>query len=223
MKRKKNDPPAGIEYAGIAGASKDCHDAVMRLLQYGDRITQARILSSSRTHCLLLSTNTGDLVAVKSGFASGYGGEGPRRFSYTLQLLKAHGAEIEEYNVDGDLIRRLDDSALTVQDIELLEAARPSRPSRWHDYVDDRHFDDMRSGRLWQEFPSIIPFGIVDERIVDLAVSFWENPDDGLMTGYRRLEEIVRARTVLKHHGQKLISQTFFESPPKLTWNDAKR
>jgi hypothetical protein len=77
MRRKEN---AGIEYVGQPGVSKDCQDAVLRLLQYGDRVTQARILSSSRDHSLLLTVN-GDLVAVKSGFASGYLGEGPRTFS----------------------------------------------------------------------------------------------------------------------------------------------
>ena len=56
----------------------------------------------------------GDQAAVKSGFASGYGGEGPAALSYALQLLEAHGVELEEVEVSADLIERLDDSALTV-------------------------------------------------------------------------------------------------------------
>jgi hypothetical protein len=75
------DDSAMIEYAGVPGASKECQDAVIRLIQFGDRITRARILTYEREHCLLLTVNVGDLVAVKSGFASGYGGEGPRSFS----------------------------------------------------------------------------------------------------------------------------------------------
>lgn len=55
---------AGIEYVGISGGSKDCKDAVLRFIHYGDRITHARILSSSRDHALLLTINVGDLVAV---------------------------------------------------------------------------------------------------------------------------------------------------------------
>jgi hypothetical protein len=93
---ERSDKPAAIEYAGIAGISKDCQDAVLRFIQFGDRITHSRILSSSRDHCLLLTINLGDVVAVKSGFASGYGGEGPRRFSYVLQVLESHGADIDE-------------------------------------------------------------------------------------------------------------------------------
>lgn len=75
---EKDEQSAGIEYSGIAGSSKECQDAVVRLLQFDDRITRVRILSSPENmHCLLLTINTGDLVAIKSGFASGYGGEGP--------------------------------------------------------------------------------------------------------------------------------------------------
>src|SRR5205807_7302997 len=68
--------PAGIEYLGVAGSSQDCQEAVIRRVQYGERIHQARILSSAGTHCLLLANGIGDQAAVKSGSASGYGGGG---------------------------------------------------------------------------------------------------------------------------------------------------
>jgi hypothetical protein len=88
------DQPAGIQYVGIAGISKDCQDAVLRFIQFGTRITHVRILSAKTRHCLLLTVEDHDEVAVKSGFATGYGGEGPRRFSYVLQKLDSHGATI---------------------------------------------------------------------------------------------------------------------------------
>src|SRR4051794_3300801 len=105
-KRDVNLEPAAIEYVGLPGVSKECQDAVLRLLQYGDRITHVRILSSSHDHCLLLTVNVGDLVAVKSGFGSGYLGEGSRTFSYVLSVLEAHGAEIEEYLVAPDILEK---------------------------------------------------------------------------------------------------------------------
>ena len=76
MKRSKKYILAGIEYSGLSGVSKECKDAVMRLLQYGDRISRARILSCSDNNCLLLTVNVGDVIAVKSGFGSGYRGVG---------------------------------------------------------------------------------------------------------------------------------------------------
>jgi hypothetical protein len=216
-----SEVPAGIEYVGLAGISKECQDAVLRLLQYGDKITHARILSSSGDHCLLLTVNVGDIVAVKSGFSSGYLGEGPRTFSYVLQVLDAHGVEIDEYIVSAEVIERLDMSCLTQADLDAIEAARPVRPRGWGDYILEPHDDTKETGVLWENFPPVIPFAIIDRRITDLAISFWEGPDDRLLTGYRRLEDILRKRTGIDEHGTKLIAQAFGPNGGKLTWKDA--
>jgi hypothetical protein len=212
------DDAAMIEYAGVPGASQECQDAVVRLIQFGDRITRARILTCGRDHCFMLTVNVGDLVAVKSGFASGYGGEGPRRFSYVLQVLDSHGVEIEEYDVTEDLLERVDKSALTIADLERLDISRPRRPTRWHDYVSVDHEEKAMQGTLWRdEFPTLVPFAIIDSRIIDLALSFWDAPGDKLLTGYRRLEDLVRERTGLAQHGSKLFSQAFAPNG-SLTW-----
>jgi hypothetical protein len=191
---------------------------VFRLLQYGDRITHVRILSSSQDHCLLLTVNVGDVVAVKSGFASGYLGEGSRTFSYVLKVLEKHGAEIEEYRVAPEILERVDSSALTARDLKEIDSARPLRPRRWNDYVFENHREWEESGTLWREFPFVVPFAVMDKRLIDLAVSFWEDPDDRLFTGYRRLEDIVRARTNIAEHGSRLFAQAFGPSSGKLTW-----
>jgi hypothetical protein len=142
-KRQKVPPIdllAGIEYVGVAGISKECQDGVSRLLQYGDQITHARILSSPSDHCLLLSVNCGDIVAVKSGFTSGYLGEGPRTFSYVLEVLQAQGVNIEEYTVSPEMIERLDMSSLTSADLKTIDTAKPVRGSRWRDYLLENHW-----------------------------------------------------------------------------------
>jgi len=211
---------AGIEYSGLAGITKACMDAVMRLLQYGDHVTHARVLSCEGTHCLLLSVNVGDLIAVKSGFGSGYLGEGSRGFSYVLQLLEAHGAEIEEYDVASDVIERLDNSALTEGDISQLDAARPVSPRRWTDYMFEEDWHRDRDGTLWREFPSVVPFAIIDRRIADLALTFWNDPDASLVTGYRRLEDIVRERTGINEHSTQLFTRAFMGRGSKLGWGD---
>ena len=216
-----NDPEhtlAGIEYCGIAGISKDCKRAVMRLLQYGDKITRVRILSSPMYHCLLLNCYTDDLVAIKSGFASGYVGEGPRTFSYILQLLDAHNIPIEEYEVPSDVIERVNESALTVSDIENLDAACPVQPTRWHDYILKGHEESKRKGTLWEEFPALVPFAIIDSRIIDLAILFREDPAESLSTGYQRLEDIVRGRTGIDAYGARLFYKAFNGPAAKLGW-----
>jgi uncharacterized protein Ymh len=221
MGQMMSDELAGIEYCGVSGASHDCQNAVLRLLQFGDDLIRARIVSCRGRHCLLLTFAYGDLLAIKSGFTSGYGGEGPRRFSLVLQLLNSHRVEIDECDVDDALMERLDKSALTTADIEELCSAAPVRPSRWSDYILDRHHDPAHAWKSWREFRPVIPFAIIDERIIDLAIAFSRNPDDGLLRGYRRLEDIIRSRTgIIDEHGTKLFSRAFAGSPPLLGWPD---
>jgi hypothetical protein len=214
----EEDELAGIEYVGVAGGSQDCQEAIEMLLQYGVRILRAQILTHDHHHCILLTDEVGDPIAVKSGFASGYEGQGPRTFSYVLQLLKSHGAEIEENAVDESIIERVDLSALTLWDVKQIKESRPVRPARWHSYINETDYQRKRDGTLWRDFPPVVPFAIIDERIVDLAISFWEAPDDRLLKGYRRLEDLVRERTKSSEHRAKLFSQAFIGSSPKLTW-----
>jgi hypothetical protein len=209
----------GLEYHGIAGSSQDCQQAVMRLLQCGTPIIRARIVSSGNTHCLLITNAIGDHIAVKSGFSSGYGGTGPACFSITLQLLLSLSVEIDEWVADGSLIDRLDQSALTVADVENITTGSVVRPSRWSEYILDHHQRLGRDGSLWREFPPVIPFAIVDGRIMDLACEFWDDPDGNLLRGYRRLEDVVRERTGLTESHTRLFSRAFNGKDAILTWD----
>ena len=216
--KRRDRSLAGLEYHGVAGSSHDCQQAVMRLLQSGISIGAARIISSGNTHCLLLTNAVGDQIAVKSGFSSGYGGTGPGCFSVTLHLLHSHRVEIDECITDNSLIERLDQSALTVADLEDITTAKALRPSRWFEYILDRHQEQSRNGTLWQEFPPVIPFSIIDGRIMDLALKFWDDPDGNLLRGYRRLEDLVRTRTRLVGSSTKLFSRVFTGKDAVLTW-----
>ena len=212
---------AAIEYVGVAGASKDCQDAVLRYIQFGDIITRVWILTCATDHSLLLELAGVDQVAVKSGFASGYGGEGPRRFSYVMQVLELHGAEIQEVEVSQELFDRLDSSCLMPKDISFIQNAAPVRPSRWHKYIEERHFLEANTKNLWrQQFPMVLPLALIDPRIANLALKFREAPDNSLLVGYRRLEDIVRERTRSEQYGMKLFSLAFNPKDGRLTWED---
>lgn len=206
----------GLQYLGLAGISSACLDGVMRLLQYGDSIKHARILSCDNAHCLLLTINVEDLVVVGSGFSSGYGGEGPRTFSQALRLLDNHGAEIDEIVIEQEILDKIDSTYLTKADVEEITNARPMRPSRWYRYI----WDDDRQKTVWDIFPPVIPFAIVDVRIIDLVINFWVKPNDHLLTAYKRLEDIVRKRIKSQEYGQKLFSQAFAKDNSKLMWRN---
>lgn len=207
---------AGIQYMGEAGNTQECKNAILRLLQFGDRVTNIKILSNSNRHSFLLLLNETDSVAVKSGFSSGYYGEGSRAFSYVLQLFCFHGFSIKEYEVSLELFDRLDSSALNLDDISVLANLPEVRPIRWIDFIFERDWHLKAKGKMWQDFPLTIPYAIIDHRITDLALTFWDDPDDKLMKGYRRLEEVVRERCGINESGTKLFSQAFKDY---LTWD----
>ncbi len=209
---------AGTEYAGEHGISRACQEAVMAMIQFGRRIASARILTTFTKHALLLTDEHKNLIAIKSGFSSGYQGEGPRRFSYVLQLLDSHSIPIQEFVVNGSFMERLENSSLTRDDISELEKTRPVENGAWRDYVLEKHLNESLDGSLWNEFPPIIPFAIIDGRIMDLAISFWDAPDEKLMTAYRRLEDILRKKIGSQDCGINLFSKAFHVEKPMLTW-----
>lgn len=209
-----------IEYVGVRGISAHCRKAVTRLLQYGDRIRSALILTHRDTHCLLLTVNEGHRVAVKSGFASGYGGEGPRTFSYVLGLLAAHGADIDEYDVSSAMIDRVDRSALRASDLTWINTAESVRPVRWSEYISEKHAGMGLDGTLWNTLPPVIPFALIDRRIIDLAVGFWGDADRNLVAGYRRLEDLLRERIESDACGERLLKLAFGREAGRLEWKD---
>lgn len=218
-----NSQSAEIEYHGVSGDSLGCRTAVFRLVQYGTRITDAHILTSGKFHCVLLSIDSGDPVAIRSGFASGYNGLGPTTFSEVLGVLHAVGANIDEYEVDSEVIKRIDKAALTAEDMRTIYSSHAIRPQRWPDYVLNDHWTDNEIHAQWHRFPCVIPFAVIDGRIMDLAVSFWEGPDDKLMKGFRRLEGIVRKRAGSEEYGLKLFQNAFSPDRGKLRWEHVQR
>lgn len=219
---------AGIEYYGTAGITARCLRALTMAIQAGDKFEKAYLLSDfdsksgCGTHCFLLFTEFGDPIAIKSGFASGYGGEGPRGLSSALQILIRHNIEIEEYAVDKSLIERVDSACLTQADLDTLATQRPVLPTRYYDFIllrdDHRLYDDTLVKSL---FAKEIPYYIVDNRIMEQAINLKNDPDANLMTCYRRLEDTIRKRTGLDgESGNKLFSQAFQAKDAPLYWPD---
>lgn len=59
-----------------------------------------------------------------------------------------------------------------------------------------------------------------DLRLSDLAFEFLDRPEETLLKGFRRLEEVVRSRTGLKEHGATLFQRAFVCDTSRLTWGD---
>ena len=220
MKKLNPKQLAEIEYHGKSGITKPSLDAIIRLINFGDHIDTARLLTHFDEHCFLLEVNSYAQIAIKAGFSSGYGGEGPKGLAMALQLLERHGANIDEYKIDREIFARINSSCLLKADVEAILSAQPVRPVTWHDYIYDIHQTiDRNDTKLNSEFPVMIPFGLVDDRITDLALSFDQNPDASILAGYRRLEEVVRERANLSGiAANRLFTESFQKEDSILYW-----
>jgi len=218
---------AGIEYHGSPGITAHCLRAITRLLCAGDEIEKAWLLSAKfrdggGAHCFIMHTLCGGPVAIKSGFSSGYPGEGPKGLETALAILHLHRIDVEEYEVDNSVIERLDKSCLLVGDLEDCELARPTHPTKTADYMSLSCLDDpsypVRQPHL---YPPSVDLGLVDSRILDLALDLSKSPDRVITTAYRRLEDMIRDRTKLSNEsGQRLMSKAFEGPDSILHWQD---
>jgi len=220
---------ANTEYHGSEGTTKYCLDAIARLIQFGDRIKKVKLLSgpadqwNCRFHAFLFTINNSQSVAIGSGFSSGYAGEGPSGLSKALQVLIRHKAEIDEYEINQDMLERLNHRCLLSSDIDFLETSRPIRPNRFYDYIlwdGERATEKLGEREISLIFPAVVPIAIIDTRILDLALKLEEHPDASLLSGYRRLEELVRnkADDLKGMSGAKLFAKALHSDSSLLHW-----
>lgn len=216
---------SGIEYLGGDGLTDECLEALAGLLQLEEKVTNCRLLSFNGGHSFLLSVGMSRQIAIKSGFSSGYRGSGPAGLASALLMLERHHVEVEEVNVSSVIMSRIESSSLLRADIEEIESASSRRP-RWREYVHEtpwsRHGDWYQSRQYTQDYPLEIPLRIVHQRLHDLAVVFFNDPDSALSKGFRRLETQIRKKSSVEGEGVRLISKAFHGETPVLVWKDTE-
>jgi len=202
---------AGIQYLGDSGITQTCKEAVIQLIHGGEKIQDVKILTFeeaySNAHALLLTLRYNIQVIVKGGFASGYNGEAPKGYAFVLNLLRNYTDSINEYIISKSIFERISNSSLTVKDLEYINSIKPVRPSKWYDSA---YLYKERECNIFKEFPLTIPMALLDTRLIELALSFNENPDNAIMSAYRKLESIVRERTGLHNESStRLLKKAF--------------
>lgn len=221
---------AEIQYHGVAGVTADCRTAIERLLLCQPSLDTALLLTASEdasvSHAFLLTSPTGIQTAIKSGFSSGYGGEGPRGLARALKLFELHKVELDEIDVSTSILDRLNRSCLTRSDLKLIEGTKRIRPKRYSDYMAPYHDFTQKPQNPWRNRPVDIPLPLIDDRLIDEAIGFWDDPDATLIKAFRKLEVIVRARlhedTQEKEDlvGNKLFARAFNSDDAPLSWPD---
>lgn len=211
---------AGVAYAGNSGTTSHCIAALTRLIYGGEPLKKGALLSCDQSHAFVLFAEYGEVFIIKNGFTSGYSGEGPHGLAVALEILQRHNIDVDEYEVDKKLLHRLEHSCLLQTDLDRLESTKPIRPQKLYDYVFPFK-EELRKPSLYlaQYYPSTVPFRLIDERIMDLAVAFSEDHDRAIFSAYRRLEDTVRQRTGINGSGSKLFSRSFLSDEAPLTWD----
>jgi hypothetical protein len=198
---------AGIQYMGLARGARSCRDAVLRLLQGGCHVDKARIVTADEEHALVLTVDDADTIAIKTGLGPGGGSESRGLRAQTLRLLRAHGTEIDEFAVDVGFLRRVEASALTRQDLDDLDDALPLRPVRWTAYLDDSAVEAAA-------LPHTLPLGLIDGRLMDLALRFHEAPDRAVAGALRRVEAVAKDPSVKADQAGILAALRLLERLP---------
>lgn len=225
------DDLASIQYVGLAGITKPSIEAVQDLLQSNREWGAVTIITNivqpaggkhkrerpHGQHALFFEQEFGPRIVVKSGFSSGYRGEGPSGFSHALQLLDAHGIDVHEVEVPAALMLRLDHGVLTENDLETVMDGRRETGVRY-EYVDEDDRQASDAGLLWRRFPFVMPYAILDPRLIPLARTFWQKPMDNLRAAFILVEDELRVRTGFRDHGEELFKKAFLPPTAKLHW-----
>ncbi|MEB5475691.1 TIGR02391 family protein [Acinetobacter pollinis] len=208
-----------IDYLAQAGVTETCLYSLCNLIQTNVDLTDALLLTSEQSHAFIFKDLFGRYYIIRSGFASGYSGEGPKGLAKALAILRRHQIDIEEVLIPSKLINKLNKSLLTDQDIDFIFQQKIIRPIRLHDYI--HPFGDEVNQALKQKryYLLELPYSIIDDRIFDLALLFKQDPDSALSKAYKRLEDIIRQRTNLNESNKRLFEQVFQGKNAILTWD----
>ncbi|HEO1839404.1 TPA: TIGR02391 family protein [Acinetobacter baumannii] len=207
-----------VEYWGNQGITQTCLMSLCNLIQTHSDLTYTLLLTNEQTHAFIIKDENESFYVIRSGFTSGYMGEGPRGLATALTLLKRHEIETEEILVSSKILRKANNSTLNDSEIELLFKQEIIRPIRLHDYIYPFTKEVSETHKSKRYYPLELPYSILDDRIFDLALLFKHDPDSALLKAYKRLEDIIRDRTKLTEHSYKLFSQAFQGDNALLTW-----
>jgi hypothetical protein len=223
MKLFSENGLAQVQYHGSHYTTQSCLDAIARLLSSQMQVERAVLLTHQGRHGFYLDVDDPEPILVRCGFTSGYPGEGPAGLAIALHLFRRFGVDAEEILVSEELLMRLDENRLTSADLRFIAEADVIRPIR----TDGYKFDGLKhrgspGDRMRDQFPPVVPWFALDDRLVDLAVILSRDPDKAVFEAFRRLESQIRKRCELPIgiSGLDLLRKAFRGSGALLTWRD---
>lgn len=214
---------AEVQYHGSRGMTQSTLGAIARLLSSHNFVNRAVLLSHQSSHGFYLDVRDPEPICIRSGFTSGYQGEGPAGLATALHLFDRFRVDVEEIIVSGGLLTRLNEGRLTTADINFIIDANPIRPIRTDSYKFEGLAGRGRAeDRMRDQFAPVIPWFSLDDRLCDLALVLPSDPDKAVFEAFRRLESHVKRRCKLPIgiSGVEVFKKAFRGSGALLTWRD---
>lgn len=171
------------------------------------KIEKALLLSSDQRHAYLIKS-TKNTYIIRPGFSSGYSGEGPKGLASSLQLFLKHNVNVEEVNISKKLMKKVNHSSLSDADLETMLTTGVVRPTNIYEYIYAIYQTTEYQITNDRYYPTELPFHLIDERILDLALKFNDDPNHSILTAYTRLEDIVK----VKINDQSLFSSNLLKT-----------
>ena len=217
-----NQPSEEIQYLGTP-YTQDCLEAIGFILQTQKHIEKTLLLSCDQAHAYLIKSDR-NIYIIKSGFSSGYPGEGPRGLASSLQLFLKHNIEVEEINISKKIMKKVNQSSLSNNDLEHILQIKHIRPIQIHEYIYAIYNTIEYQIINDRYYPTELPYHLIDSRILDLALKFNEDPNRSIFNAFIRLENIVRTRINSDKHSSALFEYAFCsEIPPLICKSEDKR
>ena len=225
--------PEDVQHMGRAGDSMACLLAVDTIVNSQNPPRKASVVThvtdrrnGQRQHLLLFwDWNALELAVVHSGFASGYGGEGPRTFSEALCMLSDRKIPTNEIYVDEPVFEAIEHRRLTTRLIEFLRSADAgSMDEPWY-AIWARHQDEMETQTFWQKRHQPKPdFDFLDPELAERCRTLYAaNVQAAIREAYLVVEE--RLRNLIRDPddsediltGDKLLVKALHPETGKLT------
>ena len=225
--------PEDVQYMGRAGDSEACLLAVDTIVNSQNPPGKASVVTHvtdrrnwHREHLLLFwDWNALELAVVHSGFASGYGSEGSRKFSEALCMLSDREIRTNEIYVEEAVFEAIEHRKLTTQLIEGLRSANAgSVEEPWH-AIWERHQDEIETQTFWQMRHHPKPnFDFLDPELAERCRTLYAaNVQAAIREAYLVVEE--RLRSMISDSddsedalsGDKLLVKALHPETGKLT------
>ena len=203
--------PSGVQYMGLPGMPKPCLLAVDTIVNSHDPPRKGSVVTfradldnqEERHLFVFWDWNYVRVTVVHSGFRSGYGGEGARRFSEALCMVIDRGIPTNVIYVDAFDFSAIENREITSEIIHRLRSADDEPYKFWfyHPWIHESNSLQLLRKTFWSaRHEPKLNFDFLDSEIVEKCRDlFNDDPEAAITNAVKVLEERLR-RLLNKPH-----------------------